>query len=103
MKNQYNRNFITEQKSKLEEQIREKELQSTIEKTSKSLNENDNYSSKIVNINQNSEKVVRLSNKLKKMNVLIQDLMIKPKHILIDETYDELTGFDSLKRKILNR
>ena len=103
MKNQYNRNFITEQKSKLEEQIKEKELQSTIEKTSKSLNENDNYSSKIVNINQNSEKVVRLSNKLKKMNVLIQDLMIKPKHILIDETYDELTGFDSLKRKILNR
>ena len=103
MKNQYNRNFITEQKSKLEEQIREKELQSTIEKTSKSLNENDNYSSKIVNINQNSEKVVRLSNKLKKMNVLIQDLMIKPKHILIDETYDELTGFDSLKRKLLKR
>jgi hypothetical protein len=71
LKNQYNRNFLTEQKSKLEEQIREKELQSTIEKTSKSLNENDNYSSKIVNINQNSEKVVRLSNKLKKMNVLI--------------------------------
>lgn len=103
MKNQYNRNFITEQKSKLEEQIKEKELQSTIEKTSKSLNENDNYSSKIVNINQNSEKVVRLSNKLKKMNVLIQDLMIKPKHILIDETYDELTGFDSLKRKLLKR
>jgi len=71
LKNQYNRNFLTEQKSKLEEQIKEKELQSTIEKTSKSLNENDNYSSKIVNINQNSEKVVRLSNKLKKMNVLI--------------------------------
>ena len=87
----------------MEEQIKEKELQSTIEKTSKSLNENDNYSSKIVNINQNSEKVVRLSNKLKKMNVLIQDLMIKPKHILIDETYDELTGFDSLKRKLLKR
>jgi len=103
LKNQFNRNFLTEQKSKLEEQIKEKELQSTVEKASKSLNENDNYSSKIVNINQNSEKVVRLSNKLKKMNVLIQDLMIKPKHILIDETYDELTGFDSLKRKLLKR
>jgi hypothetical protein len=37
------------------------------------------------------------------MNVLIQDLLIKPKHIMIDETYDELTGFNKLKIKLQKR